>query len=126
MIEAALYEYLTGYTALVTLVAKRIYPDILPQNSPMPAITYQRISTLPYQTRDGAGYQRPRIQFSCYGNSALGAMQLVQTLETALLAFARSDSPRVDVALIEGRTQNYDPDTKLYKQTLDAFIWHTT
>lgn len=126
MIEQALYAYLVGDDALAALVSLRIYPDILPQNPPMPAITYQRISTLPYNTRDGGNFQRSRFQLAAYASTALAAIQLAEALEAALVAFARSGSPRVDVTLLEGRNQNYDPDTKLYKQTLDAFIWYTT
>lgn len=126
MIEQALFAHLTADPALAALVALRIYPEILPQNSAMPAITYQRVSTLIYNTRDGGEFQRPRFQFGAYASTPLAAVQLAEALAAALVAFRLSEAPRVDVTLIEGRSQTYDPDTKLYRQTLDAFVWHAT
>ena len=124
MIEELLFRHLTRNQALVALVDNRIYPLVLPQNPTIPAIAYQRISTQMVLDRDDAHLQRPRFQFDCYDRRAIQAWRLADALEEALAALKGQDGdPRIDCTLLDGRTDLFDPDTNLYRVSIDAFIW---
>jgi len=45
-IEEALYAELAGNAGVAALVSTRIYPSVIPQDSALPAIAYQRIGGL--------------------------------------------------------------------------------
>lgn len=51
--ETQLYAALSGRTELTELVGTRIYPDAIPENSPLPAVVYVRSSTNPTYTIGG-------------------------------------------------------------------------
>lgn len=52
---AALYTILTGNTAVMNIVGNKIYPIVIPENTLLPCIVYERSSTVEY-SRDGAIY----------------------------------------------------------------------
>lgn len=68
-LEEALKTHLAANAALTALVSARIYPGILPQNSALPAVVYQKVSAVPEGvSHDGpAGLVESRLQFSVMG-----------------------------------------------------------
>ena len=64
MAEQAIYDQLTGVTAL----GSRIYPLVLPQNVEYPAASYQRISAIRYSQfgRDATAAEAT-VQVDIYG-----------------------------------------------------------
>ena len=70
-IEEVIVSKLKAHSGLAALVGAWVYPAPLPQRPTLPAVTYQRISTTPYQTRDSAkaDYERPRFQFDEIGRA---------------------------------------------------------
>jgi hypothetical protein len=125
-IGEVIYSKLTGYAGLAALVGTRVYPIQLPQRPTLPAVTYQRISTLPIHTRDNAhaSLERPRFQFDCWGSSYAGARAVAQEMRNALATFPQASNPRVDVALMQNEIDDYEPDIGRWRVILDAFIWH--
>lgn len=125
-IGEVIYSKLTGYAGLAALVGTRVYPIQLPQRPTLPAITYQRISTLPIQDRDDAHarLERPRFQFDCWAISHAGARAVAQEMRSALASFAQASNPRIDVALMQNEIDDYEPDIGRWRVILDAFIWH--
>ena len=66
MIESTVYSTLSGASAVSSLVGSRIYPLVRPQGDALPAIVYQRISTVPVNSLDGdSGLDEVRIQIAC-------------------------------------------------------------
>jgi len=123
MIDEALYTHLVGNSPLAALVGDRVYPDIRPQNGPLPAVTYQWISTAPTTSRDGGGELRlTRFQFDAFAADALARSRLAIVLEAALLAFKRPSGPRVDVVFLDNRSQIYESETMIYRASVDALV----
>lgn len=125
-IEEVIVSKLESDLALLGLVSTRIYPAPLPQRSALPAITYQRISTLPYQTRDSAkaNYERPRFQFDAWANGVAILGTVTDELRNALASIQQSSNPRVDVTLLQDAQVIYEAESGRYRAILDAFIWH--
>ena len=123
MLEEALYTYLTGYSALTALISTRVYPDLLPENVTLPAVCYQRVSTMPTQTRDGGSEIRMcRFQFDVFGADAKTTWQVTNTLEKALNGFKGISNPRVDATFIDNNGAQYENLTEYHRVTVDALI----
>ena len=83
-INEALYSYLSGYAGLTALISNRIYPDILPQNTPYPAITYQKISENEIDTfNQPTTLMVPIYQFSCWGSTRSSSEAVSKQLRLA-------------------------------------------
>lgn len=125
-IEEVIVSKLKAHAGLSALVGTRVYPAPLPQRPTLPAVTYQRISTLPAQTRDSikAGFERPRFQFDGWASDVAGRSALATELRNALAAIQQASNPRVDVTLLQDARDFYEADSGRYRAVLDAFIWH--
>lgn len=66
-IVEALRAYVLADATVAGLVGTRMYPVILPQDPPMPAITFQIISGASVISNDGpAGLESPTFQIDCW------------------------------------------------------------
>lgn len=63
-------------------VSTRIYPDILPQNATIPAVTYEVISSRPeHDCADGdANYSHTRVELNVFAGTALEAQNTAQAI----------------------------------------------
>jgi hypothetical protein len=84
-INEALYSYLSSYVNLTALVSNRIYPDVLPQNTPYPAITYQKISEDEIDTfnQTTSTLMMPKYQFTCWGSTRASSEAVAKQLRLA-------------------------------------------
>lgn len=123
MLEERLYTYLTADSGLSTLIGTRLYPDVLPENVTLPAVCYQRVSTVPTHSRDGgAKLFMCRFQFDVFGADAKGVRQTVLALEAALNGFKGITDPRVDATFIDNDGAQYENLTEYHRATVDALI----
>lgn len=125
-IEEVIVSELKAHSGLAALVGTRVYPSPLPQRPTLPAVTYQRISTLPIQSRDSAaaGFERTRFQFDVWASDVSGRSSVATELRNALATIRQASNPRVDVTLLQDARDFYEADSGRYRAVLDAFIWH--
>lgn len=123
-IEARIFSGLTGHAGLAALVASRIYPMRLPERATLPALTYQRVSTLPIQTRDStATLMRPRFQFDIWAEAFDDVAPVRVELVEALLGLEALSGIRTNVVLANDQDL-FEPETERYHTIVDAFVWH--
>lgn len=67
MIAQHLKTVLAASTSIPSSVM--VYPVLLPESSPLPAITYQIISGVAEPTFDTTGMRKYRVQVDCWANS---------------------------------------------------------
>lgn len=112
--ESVLYGYLSGHAPLTALVGTRIYPDAMPEETPMPAAVFARLSTDPTYNIGGtllcedvqmsvAGWAKTRGEADAIGVAIVGAMAANQQ-STA------------------GRESGFDPEVGLYVSTITAVL----
>lgn len=125
-IEEVIVTKLTAHVGLAALIGARLYPLTLPQRPTLPAVTYQRISTMTVPTRDEphASLERPRFQFNVWAASYGSARAVAQQLRAALPTLAQASNPRVDVAFLQDDQDAYEAETERWRAILDVFIWH--
>lgn len=125
-LEEVIESTLTANAGLAALIGARLYPVLLPQRPTLPAVTYQRISTLTIPTRDEhhASLERPRFQFGVWAASYASARAVAQVLRVALPTLKQASNPRIQVALLQDDQDAYEPETQRWRAILDVFIWH--
>ena len=117
-IEQTIYSELVAATGLNALIGTRVYPLVAPEGATMPAIVIQRISGGQISSLGGfSGLERPRFQFSCYGDTYGAAKNAARQLRIAI-----EDSTNLK-AVCENDIDQYDKDAKLFRSTVDFYIW---
>ncbi len=125
-IETGLRDKLAGTAAVSALVESRIYPLFVPQESPMPALAYQRISGRPTYSHDGdAGLGWARIQITCQAESYQEAKAVAAAVRTALTgASGVWDDTTVDAAFVENDRDGWADAREAPVVRLDVTVWY--
>ena len=123
-IENAIYSRLSGYAGLSALVSTRIYPSLMPQDTTMPAVTYQRISGLPISLLSSdTDIIDARFQFSCFASTYDSGRAVVKQIRLALQRWSGTEATVTILdSLMENDTDLYDPDTMLHYPVVDFLI----
>ena len=111
----------TIFEALKSLVANRVYPDLAPENTARPYITYHQVGGAAVNFIDSAvpSSRRGRFQVNVWGDTRA---------QVAAMTIATENALRTAVALQtkveDGPAGFYDPDTKLRGSMQDfSFIF---
>lgn len=125
-IEQALYTGLTGYSDLATLIGTRLYPVVLPENDALPAVAYQRISTVSTEDRDSSvssdDLNLARFQFDVVAESALSARAVALVLRRALRSLIGATDPRIDAVFMDNQYDGYEDTSRYFTVSLDAIV----
>jgi len=106
------------FTALTSLVAGRVHPNVAPDSVVAPYIVYARVASAPETTlANGQPIQQTRLQVDVYDKTYAGVQTLAGQAITAL-----TSAPVSAVQLLE--QDQYEPDVKLHRVILDFSIWH--
>ena len=125
MLEVGLYAKLSGDAGVSALVGTRIYPLLMPQEPTLPAIVYQRISTVPLgQSHQGGNHlNRARMQLACHATTILAAKQLAQAVWRALDGDSGTwSNVTVQSCLRANELDGYEPEVEAYRVTADYLI----
>ena len=109
-----LYALLSNASAVTAIVGTRITPDVASQNTTVPYIAYQLLSTVnsnPIDTNVRVG-ANTRIQINCWADSPDQATALADAVETALTT-----------GYVVFRYEDRDEDTERYRTLLDWKVW---
>lgn len=108
---------LTLKTKLESIV--KVYPMALPEEPLLPAITYQRISTVPQRNHSSSNFDKDRFQVRVFGKYYLDVLdiadQIVNLLDLNIADFKFSSK--------ENRFDVKETDTGLYSTVLEFFVW---
>jgi hypothetical protein len=113
-IEAELYQ------ALLSLAGGRVFPDVAPENTPVPYITYQAVGGEPinFLSGEAPGKTNTRMQVNVWAATRLEASEIGAQVEDAVRA-AIDLQPDV----LAGRVATYDETTQ-YRGTMQDFgLW---
>lgn len=104
--ETAIFAALDADAGVHALVANRIYPDLRPQETALPAVVYRRASTSHESTIHGQVYlRRAQIDLDCIAVTRAGAEAIADAVESALNT---AGMPPID------RAGGFDPDSRDY------------
>ena len=84
-IEEALVAHLLAQPGLTALIGNRLYPDLLEDDTSLPAVVYLSVSDTKDHTLAGQlDLESPVIQFTAYATTKAGAKAVAAQLKTAL------------------------------------------
>lgn len=120
-LEPKIVTLLSGNAGVSALVSTRIYPLILPQDSALPAITYQRVSGGHINSTTGfSDQENPRIQIDSMATTYAGAKTL------AAAVFSAMESATTYKAILIGDIDIYEDEPEIYRVSMDFSVWHST
>ena len=84
----AVYEYLSGIAEIQDRVQGRVYPILLPQDKPLPAIVYSPvIANYDSALQGDTGFVKQTIQFVCHDTTYKRTRELSRMLKRAFQDF---------------------------------------
>ena len=127
--EQVVYTLLTGNAAVAALVGTKIYPGLIPQNTAMPAVTYELVSgveILPINAQAGGVILRSRVQVSVLARTYTEVKNIQEAIRGALL-FKSGLTAGVQVIAITREligSDERDDESGLYMQGVDYLLIH--
>lgn len=132
-IDDSMFSYLSTYAGLVSLISKRIYPIVMPLNTTLPAVSFQRISTeRTHAFSSDTSLTNATFQVSSWAKSdtvkkGYSHTQAVSAqVKTALQNFSGtlgSGGVTVNAVLLIGELSDYDTATDTYAIHQDFEVW---
>jgi len=122
-IEQCLKYYLDASTGIHDIIADRIYPEVLPQNPTLPALTFMAISGLEHHDIDVAF---PHYQLSGWASTRAGAREIGDEIVSAFKrkkgAMGGTSGVRIIQAVIGNRLTFYQPEQRIWQEPIDIKI----
>lgn len=116
MIESTLAALLLANTELAQLVGDRVYPLAIPQEKPLPAVAYQKISGPRIHTMSGpTDLSNPRVQFTAWALSYGDAKRVIERLRLAIYG-------GLPGAIITDLPDRFEPESKRYGVAVDVRV----
>lgn len=116
--EQRVVSALMGYPPLTDLIADRLYPLVLPQNCPLPAAVYFKVSAPRVHSLSGqSGLANVRIQVTTWARTY---PEVKGVAEAMRLAFATN----LPEARVISERDRYEDNTKLFGVDLDVEFFH--
>lgn len=113
--ETQVYSALSGYSALVSVVSTRIYPDVLPVESEYPAVVFSRETTAPIRSISNHYFGADvTLKIGCWGKTRTQADLAGTHAEMALIAAGH---------VPKGKVSGYDPDTDLFASVIEVEVF---
>jgi hypothetical protein len=124
-LDDELAAFLLAMPGLAAEVGSRVTPAPLPQNSPLPAVTYQDISDIGDHTGpDGVGaYHRLRYQVSSWAASKAAARLVDGAVRVRMDAYRGQMGGRNVVCSRANTLSQHEPETTLW-QVMSDYIIH--
>lgn len=125
MIESGLQSLITASSRFASLASTRLYPVLLPEDSPLPAATYQRISTKALYTLDArVNVTQVRIQFDTWASTYADAKNLMAAINTAIDNYSGDlpDGTHIFGVQLYSCTDLYEQAARIYRVTADYMI----
>lgn len=126
MLEEGLYTRLSGVAGLTALVSTRIFPQVMPEGTALPALVYARVSGVRVQNlANSSGVAHPRMQIDVIASSYSSAKAVAEQVRLALQDNSGTwGSTVVQHAIFLGDTDFFDDADGVHRVSLDFEIWH--
>jgi len=125
-VEDAIYSRASGHAGLSALISTRIYPGLAPQDVTLPAVVYQRVSSVPESllTAD-TDVIRDRFQFTVLASSYESAVNVGIQIRSALQRWQGIESSvTIEDSYLLNEIDLYEDETEVFQKVIDFEILH--
>lgn len=127
MLERAIVEYLRGVPALAALVGDRISPQVVAQQTPLPALTYERPGTDHDEIATGSsGLAAAIVRLTAWAETTLEARAVSEAVRLAMQGQRHTTWGEVSIGGVEfitGDGDGIDLDTGWRFVACDYEVW---
>lgn len=122
----ALRSIMLADAGLSALVGTRIYPDILPQNPVLPAITIQQLTSDVYDNIQGySGLEKAYMQIDVWAKTATSRNTVAEALRLAICGYTGIQSGvKIQGIRLESRLDLHEPEIDNYRKVNRFEVWH--
>jgi hypothetical protein len=119
---------LVANAAVTALVGGRIFPNVMPEGSTMPAIVYTIVSDVPENSFDGSASSRLKnatVQIDSYARASkgIGAYAGAHQVDDAVVeVVANLQEPGLS-ATLESARDLFDNETEYHRVSSDFTVW---
>ena len=118
-LDEAIFTKLSAASAVVALCADRCYPLQVPEGTALPYVAWQRVSTSPIQTHDGASdFEDGAYQFSVFAETFTAAHDLRNAIRAALDGVTLGNGAVGTVSNIRDSMENA-PTPPMFRSDID-------
>lgn len=123
--QTELIAYLEGEPTVSPLLGTRIYPDRLPQNVTLPAITYHQVSNPRSHTHGRASaLVHPRLQLSYWATKKVEVVALRDAIRLALNGKTLDlGTITASILLLNEIEMPFEPDAEIHHHVQDYEFW---
>jgi hypothetical protein len=108
-------QTLTAASAVTAIAGNRIYQSIVPQDQTQPYVVWSVVTSAPGNNlSETPEYDDQRVQIDCWSMNQSQARQLGQAVRDAIEVYTH---------IVYGPWNDYEPDTKLHRWSMDAEYW---
>jgi hypothetical protein len=108
-------QTLTAASAVTAIVGSRIYQSIAPQDITQPYVVWSVVTSAPGNNlSETPEYDDQRVQIDCWSTNQSQARQLGQAVRDAIEVYTH---------IVYGPWNDYEPDTKLHRWSMDSEWW---
>lgn len=117
-VEQEIKTLLLADVTVSGLIVDRLYPMIMPQGVTLPALSYQRVATVPVNDLEGSqNHEWIRVQVDCWANNYSGVKTLATAVRAAMLL-----TPIYGILLTQ--IDDYENEEKIFRVILDFNVWN--
>lgn len=125
-----LFSMVTGDATIAGLISTRMYPDLLPQADGLPgcSLVYKEVTATKEQSNDGDSHLRKAtVQFDVYSTVREEIQPVLDALSALFLPFKGLMGETYVGAIFHVHdSKNYEPETRLFRGSVDFDFWHQT
>jgi hypothetical protein len=117
----AIRDELVANAAVIALVSDRIFPQVIPQGTSMPAVVITLISEIPITSFTGlqeTNLKQARVQIDSYATTYLQAHEIATAIDLVVGNLSRADLS----ALRENMQDLYEDETQLHRVSADYIV----
>ena len=130
-IEKLLTTLMEADTTIEGLVGTRIFPMVVPQDTTMPCITYQKISgNWQVQISGPHNMSQERFQINCWATTYAGAKALAEAVRAEFSGYDTGNaSVSVHIITLENETDTINENadvrgSRRYGRMMDFLVWY--
>lgn len=122
----AIFSILSNTSGVSSIISKRIYPEVLPQNVQYPCVLFFALnSTVDNHLQGDSGLRRSRVQVESWAQTFSAAVALSAAVSTALKNYSGTvDSFVIGATLQLSENPLYEPDLQVFRIIQDYHVWH--
>jgi uncharacterized protein DUF3168 len=122
MIDAALVEKILNGPGISGLIGTRFYPLILPQNTKLPAATFQLIARQARHGHDDEADYQQIFQVDCWADTYPETKSLADNLRSLLDGYSGPVGSLDALIFLDNEKDEYIDAAKLYRVSMDFII----